>query len=92
VLQGDPYKTLFLSRLSYEVTERKLRHEFEEYGPIKRIRLVQDLDKGEWRDAAADAATAACAGVLLGTGTCLERYMGGCWRLGGNRAGLPGQG
>lgn len=45
--QGDPYKTLFVSRLSYEVTERKLRHEFEEYGPIKRIRLVHDLDKGE---------------------------------------------
>eukprot|EP00775_Hariotina_reticulata_P007227 gene7227-7440_t len=42
MIEGDPYKTLFLSRLSYEVTERKLRHEFEEYGPIKRIRLVHD--------------------------------------------------
>eukprot|EP00878_Enallax_costatus_P001445 GHUV01001596.1.p1 GENE.GHUV01001596.1~~GHUV01001596.1.p1 ORF type:complete len:332 (+),score=85.99 GHUV01001596.1:274-1269(+) len=41
-IEGDPYKTLFLSRLSYEVTERKLRHEFEEFGPIKRIRLVHD--------------------------------------------------
>jgi U1 small nuclear ribonucleoprotein len=46
-VQGDPYKTLFVSRLSYEVTERKLRHEFEEFGPIKRIRLVHDQDKGE---------------------------------------------
>lgn len=46
VTQGDPYKTLFVSRLSYEVTERKLRHEFEEYGPIKRIRLVHSLDTG----------------------------------------------
>lgn len=45
--KGDPYKTLFVSRLSYEVTERKLRHEFEEFGPIKRIRLVHDQDKGE---------------------------------------------
>lgn len=47
VVQGDPYKTLFVSRLSYEVTERKLRHEFEEYGPIKRIRLVHSLDTGK---------------------------------------------
>lgn len=47
-MQGDPYKTLFVSRLSYEVTERKLRHEFEEFGPIKRIRLVHDMTKGEW--------------------------------------------
>lgn len=45
-MQGDPYKTLFVSRLSYEVTERKLRHEFEEFGPIARIRLVQDQGKG----------------------------------------------
>eukprot|EP00879_Flechtneria_rotunda_P006719 GHRR01007059.1.p1 GENE.GHRR01007059.1~~GHRR01007059.1.p1 ORF type:complete len:349 (+),score=86.59 GHRR01007059.1:350-1396(+) len=42
MIEGDPYKTLFVSRLSYEVTERKLRLEFEEYGPIKRIRLVHD--------------------------------------------------
>lgn len=45
-VQGDPYKTLFVSRLSYDVTERKLRHEFEEYGPIKRIRLVHTIDSG----------------------------------------------
>jgi hypothetical protein len=38
-----------VSRLSYEVTERKLRHEFEEFGPIARIRLVQDRDKGALR-------------------------------------------
>jgi U1 small nuclear ribonucleoprotein len=46
-MQGDPYKTLFVPRLSYEVTERKLRHEFEEFGPIKRIRLVHDRNTGE---------------------------------------------
>lgn len=44
--QGDPFKTLFISRLSYDVTERKLRREFEEYGPIKRIRLVHDKNSG----------------------------------------------
>jgi hypothetical protein len=46
-MQGDPYKTLFVPRLSYEVTERKLKHEFEEFGPIKRIRLVHDRNAGE---------------------------------------------
>ncbi|PSC67088.1 U1 small nuclear ribonucleo 70 kDa-like, partial [Micractinium conductrix] len=43
---GDPFKTLFVSRLSFDVTERKLRREFEEYGPIKRIRLVHDKNSG----------------------------------------------
>lgn len=46
VAQGDPFKTLFVGRLSYEMTERKLRHEFEEFGPIKRIRLVHDRNTG----------------------------------------------
>ena len=40
--QGDAFKTLFVSRISFETTEKKLRREFEEYGPIKRIRLVHD--------------------------------------------------
>lgn len=37
-------QTLFVGRLSYEVTESKLRREFEQYGPIKRIRLVHDTN------------------------------------------------
>jgi U1 small nuclear ribonucleoprotein len=41
-LQGDPFRTLFISRLSYDVTEKKLRKEFEEYGPIKTLRIVTD--------------------------------------------------
>ena len=45
-LQGDPFKTLFVSRISFDVTEKKLRKEFEEYGPIKRIRLVHDKNTG----------------------------------------------
>ena len=44
--QGDPFKTLFVGRISYEATEKRLRREFEEYGPIKRIRLVQEKDTG----------------------------------------------
>lgn len=45
-MQGDPFKTLFVARISYDVTEKKLRKEFEEYGPIKRIRLVHDKNTG----------------------------------------------
>ena len=39
---GDPFKTLFVARLSFEVTEAKLRREFEVYGPIKKVSLVTD--------------------------------------------------
>lgn len=48
-IEGDPFKTLFVSRLSYDVSERKLRHEFEEFGDIKRIRLVHDKHSGKPR-------------------------------------------
>ncbi|KAF1957993.1 RNA-binding domain-containing protein [Byssothecium circinans] len=41
---GDAYKTLFVSRLSYEVTEDDLEREFGRYGPIERIRIVEDVD------------------------------------------------
>ncbi len=40
--QSDPFKTLFVSRLSYEVTDKKLRKEFEEFGPIASIKVVLD--------------------------------------------------
>jgi len=36
------YNTLFLGRLAYEVTERKLLREFEAYGPVKDLKLVTD--------------------------------------------------
>ncbi|GAB4848862.1 hypothetical protein Ancab_003656 [Ancistrocladus abbreviatus] len=41
---GDPYKTLFVARLSYETTESRLKREFETYGPIKRINMIYDKD------------------------------------------------
>ena len=41
---GDPFKTLFISRLSYEATESDLSKEFGVYGPIERIRLVRDKE------------------------------------------------
>ena len=46
---GDPYKTLFVARLSYNSNEKKLRKEFEVYGPIKRIRIVKNKLTGESR-------------------------------------------
>lgn len=48
-VEGDPYKTIFVGRLSYEATERKLRREFEEYGPVKRVRIVHDKTTGKPR-------------------------------------------
>ncbi|KAI8341820.1 hypothetical protein BC941DRAFT_414588 [Chlamydoabsidia padenii] len=43
-IQGDPFHTLFLSNLSYELTEEDLTQEFEIYGPIKHLRLVTSED------------------------------------------------
>jgi len=45
----DPYKSLFVGRLSFETSESKLRREFESYGPIKRIVIVQKREVGKPR-------------------------------------------
>jgi len=39
---GDPYKTLFVSRLSRDTTEDDLREVFDRYGPIEKLTLVRD--------------------------------------------------
>lgn len=49
-VDGDPYKTLFISRLSTKATEADLRHEFEMYGHIEKIRIVRDKRKGKSRN------------------------------------------
>jgi U1 small nuclear ribonucleoprotein 70kDa len=36
------YNTLFVGRLAYEVTERKLLREFEVFGPVKDLKVIQD--------------------------------------------------
>lgn len=46
---GDPFKTLFVGRINYDTSESKLRREFESYGPIKRIRMVNDANNGKPR-------------------------------------------
>ena len=40
----NAYLTLFVGRLSYETTEKKLRREFESYGTIRNIVVVDDQD------------------------------------------------
>jgi U1 small nuclear ribonucleoprotein 70kDa len=41
-VKGDALKTLFVSRLSYDVKEQDLEREFGRFGPIERIRIVKD--------------------------------------------------
>lgn len=36
--------TLFVGRLSYETTDKKLRREFEQFGPIRNIKVINDLE------------------------------------------------
>mmetsp|Transcript_6936 Transcript_6936/g.19753 ORF Transcript_6936/g.19753 Transcript_6936/m.19753 type:complete len:313 (+) Transcript_6936:188-1126(+) len=38
------YNTLFVGRLAYEVTERKLLREMEAFGPVRDIKLVTDKE------------------------------------------------
>ncbi|UKJ90483.1 U1 small nuclear ribonucleoprotein [Theileria orientalis] len=41
-LTHDPYRTLFVANIAYEVTERQLCKEFEVYGKIRRVRMIHD--------------------------------------------------
>lgn len=45
---GDPFKTLFVARISYDTTEKKMKREFEVFGAIKKVRMVYD-QKGKPR-------------------------------------------
>lgn len=45
---GDPFKTLFVARISYDTTEKKLKREFEVFGSIKKTRMIYD-QKGKPR-------------------------------------------
>jgi len=46
---GDAYKTLYVARASYDTSESKIKREFEDYGPIKKIRLIHDSKTGKPR-------------------------------------------
>jgi U1 small nuclear ribonucleoprotein len=43
------YNTLFVGRMAYEVTERKLLREMETFGPVKDIKIVKDKKEGKSR-------------------------------------------
>ena len=36
-VRGDPYRTLFVARLSYDTKEADLEREFGRFGPIERV-------------------------------------------------------
>ncbi|KAK6203180.1 uncharacterized protein RJT21DRAFT_25327 [Scheffersomyces amazonensis] len=38
----DPFRTVFVSRIDYKLTENDLNKEFKKYGPIESIRVVRD--------------------------------------------------
>lgn len=38
----DAYKTLFVGRISIEATEKQLVREMERFGPVKKVRMVED--------------------------------------------------
>lgn len=40
----EPYKTLFVCRLNKDTTEKYLKRVFEEYGPVKKVVIVKDLN------------------------------------------------
>lgn len=46
---GDPFKTLFIARLTPETAESDLRKEFEVYGPVERVRIVRHKETGKSR-------------------------------------------
>lgn len=43
-IRGDPYKTLFVGRLSYEADEVELQRQFLKFGEVESSRVVRDLD------------------------------------------------
>ncbi|KAK9249138.1 hypothetical protein V1506DRAFT_527125 [Lipomyces tetrasporus] len=49
LVKGDPFQTLFVSRLPYDATEQDLDDEFGRYGQIERIRIVRDKKSGKPR-------------------------------------------
>ncbi|KAK9477975.1 hypothetical protein V1514DRAFT_332507 [Lipomyces japonicus] len=49
LVKGDPFQTLFVGRLSYDVNEQDLDNEFSRFGQIDRIRIVRDKKTGKPR-------------------------------------------
>jgi U1 small nuclear ribonucleoprotein len=48
-ITSDPFKTIFVGGLSYFVTERQLKREFERFGAVKKVSIVHEKDSGKPR-------------------------------------------
>ncbi|KAF2138736.1 uncharacterized protein K452DRAFT_210788, partial [Aplosporella prunicola CBS 121167] len=46
-VRGDAFKTLFVARLAYDTEVKDLEREFGRFGPIERIRIIQDTTQPE---------------------------------------------
>ena len=46
-VRGDPFRTLFVGRLSYDTDIKDLEREFGRFGPIDRIRTVSDTGESD---------------------------------------------
>jgi U1 small nuclear ribonucleoprotein 70kDa len=42
-VRGDPFKTLFIARLSYDIKESDLEREFSRFGPIERVIVLMHI-------------------------------------------------
>ncbi|BFZ16081.1 hypothetical protein BsWGS_19121 [Bradybaena similaris] len=46
---SNPFRTLFIARINFDTSESKLRREFEVYGPVKKICVINDRNTGKPR-------------------------------------------
>ncbi|CAG0918581.1 unnamed protein product [Notodromas monacha] len=47
--EAEAFRTLFIARINYDTSESKLRREFEEFGPIRKITMCQDKEASKPR-------------------------------------------
>jgi U1 small nuclear ribonucleoprotein len=43
-IRGDAFKTLIVARLSYDAAEQDLESEFGRFGPIERVRFINNSE------------------------------------------------
>ncbi|KAK7205739.1 U1 small nuclear ribonucleoprotein of 70kDa MW N terminal-domain-containing protein [Myxozyma melibiosi] len=49
LVKGDPFQTLFIARLGYDVTEKDLDDELSKFGRVERIRIVRNKESSNSR-------------------------------------------
>ncbi len=48
-IKSDPYRTLFVSNLSFKTDEKTLKESFEAFGRIRRVKIVVNQKTGKPR-------------------------------------------